>query len=106
VWIAVKLLREEFLNLLHHFHKPVHLGLGVVEIKTCAGGGFDAELVHERLRGAGHGDQLEHRFKSSGSKMPVVCECFGNAQPPHYHERDMIHNSRRVRFAALIILSG
>jgi hypothetical protein len=46
----INLLPEEFLNLLHHFHKPIHFGFRVVKIKTRAGGGFHAELVHERLR--------------------------------------------------------
>ena len=40
---------EKFLNFLHHFHKPVHFGFGVVKIETGAGGGFHAEPVHERL---------------------------------------------------------
>ena len=43
-------LRKEFLDLLYDFNKAVHFGLGVVKIKTRAGGGFHAELVHERLR--------------------------------------------------------
>jgi hypothetical protein len=38
--------------------------------------------------------------------MPVVGECFGNAHPPHDHKRNMIHNSRRVSSATLIILPG
>ena len=46
---VANLLPEKILNLLHHFHKPVHLGLGVVKIEAGAGGGFHAELVHERL---------------------------------------------------------
>ena len=32
------LLPEKFLDFSHHFHKPVHFGLGVVKIKTRAGG--------------------------------------------------------------------
>ena len=44
------LLPEKFLDLADDFHKAIHLGLGVVKIKTRAGGGFHAELVHERLR--------------------------------------------------------
>jgi len=48
--ICGDLLPEKFLDFLDDFHKPVHFGLGVVEIKTRAGGGFHAEPVHERLR--------------------------------------------------------
>jgi hypothetical protein len=33
-------LPKKFLNLLHHFHEPVHFGLSVVKIKTRAGGQF------------------------------------------------------------------
>src|ERR1019366_1729880 len=42
-------LPEKFLDLLHHFHEPVHFGLGVVEIEAGAGGGFHTQPVHERL---------------------------------------------------------
>jgi hypothetical protein len=49
-WSAVDSLREELLDFLDHFHKPIHLGLGVVEIEAGPGGGFHAQPVHERLR--------------------------------------------------------
>jgi len=38
-------LPEEFLNLLHPFHKPVHIGPGFEKIQTHAGMGFVAAEV-------------------------------------------------------------
>jgi hypothetical protein len=72
VSIELKSLPEKFLDFLQHFHKPVHLGLGVVEIKTRAGGRFHFSS--------------KQVFKSGGAKMPVVGERFGNAQPPHHRK--------------------
>jgi hypothetical protein len=46
----LKLLAEKLLDLFYNFHEPVHFSLGVVEIETRAGGGFDTEPVHEWLR--------------------------------------------------------
>ena len=46
---AVGLLPEEFLDFPDDFHEAVHFSFGIVKVKTGAGGGFDAELVHERL---------------------------------------------------------
>src|SRR2546426_11288936 len=40
---------KEFLNVPDDLHKAVDLRHGVVEIKAGPGGGFDAELFHERL---------------------------------------------------------
>src|ERR1700677_2931837 len=46
---ACVLLPEEFLDFADDFHETVHLGAGVVKVKAGTGGGFHAELVHERL---------------------------------------------------------
>src|SRR5665213_4056536 len=35
--LCIHLSAEKFLNIFHHFHEPVHFGLGVVKIKTRAG---------------------------------------------------------------------
>jgi hypothetical protein len=36
-------LPKKLLDFLHHFHEPVNLGFGVVEIKAGKGGGFHAQ---------------------------------------------------------------
>ncbi len=46
---AVGLLPEEFLDFPDDFHEAVHFSFGIVKVKTGASGGFNTELVHERL---------------------------------------------------------
>ena len=82
---------QKFLNLSDDVHEAVHLGRRAVKIKTRVGGGF-------------HFHPSKQGLKSGGAKVPVIREHLADAQSPHDHEGNVIHNAGGVRLASLIIL--